>query len=163
MKLYKTLLTLALLGLSINAYSIDIKRIDASNYDKKNGHVPANLLDNNNSTRWAAAGKNNWLLIEFNHEEKIDNMVINAFKSKERFLSFSLSYSLDNKTWITIPGQFQTASVDDKLGEKFIFSKPITAKYLRLNTFGTNYNNWSAINELSFNSSAQLPTQTITL
>lgn len=161
MKLYRSALVAGLLGLSISGYAADIKNVTASSFDQASGHAPKNLIDNNVSTRWAASGKNNWVLVEFTKEDKITNIVINAFKSEERLLTFSISYSSDGKTWTDIPGQYETSAVGNKLAEKFIFDKPIKAKYIRLNTFGTNVNNWSAINELSFNSSEQLPTQQI--
>ncbi|WP_392563543.1 discoidin domain-containing protein [Orbus wheelerorum] len=163
MKLCCAIFTIGILGLSVAVYAADINKVSASNYDQKNNHNPANLVDSNTSTRWASSGKHNWVLFEFKAIEKIDNIVINSFKSKDRTLFFSVSYSLDGRTWVDISKQYQTTLIDDKLAEKFAFSKPIKAKYIRLNTFGTNYNNWSAINEISFNDVSVLPTQNIIL
>ncbi|WP_392562952.1 discoidin domain-containing protein [Orbus sturtevantii] len=163
MKLYRAIFIVSVLGLSVSAYAVDVKTVSASSYDQKSNHTPANLIDGNTSTRWAASGKNNWVLFEFKQEEKIDNIAINSFKSKERLLSFSISYSLDGNQWVDIPGKYQTTAIENKLAEKFVFSHPITAKYIRLNTFGTNYNNWSAINDVDFNSTSLLPTQKVIL
>ncbi len=161
MKLTKIVLISALFGLSMQAYGLEIKAISASDYDKKSDHAPSHLIDHNPATRWAASGKNNWVLVEFTQQEKISNLVINAFKSKERLLSFSIAYSLDGQTWTDIPERFQTSPLDNKQAEKFVFSTPINAKFVRINTFGTDKNNWSAINELDFNVADSLPTQQI--
>lgn len=161
MKLTRIIPFIALLGLVFNAYAVTVNNVTASGYDEKNGHKPEYAIDGNLSTRWAAQGNETWIAIEFDKVEDIQNIVIKPFKPAERSLSFTISYSDNGKKWTDMDGKYQTALIDSKLGEKFVFVKPIKAKYIRLNTLGTNINTWSAILELDFNSGEALPSQSV--
>lgn len=153
----------ALMSLSLGSYAVTVQNVTASDYDTKNGHKPSHVVDDSNSTRWAAQGKETWISVEFKQPETIKNFVLTSFKSSDRKLKFSVSYSLDGKAWENAGGQYETTLIDDKTGEQFNFKKPIKAKFVRLNTFGTDVNKWSAILKVEFNqeNNAAVPAQTI--
>lgn len=81
------------------------------------------------------------------------------FKATERKLKFAIAYSTDGKTWQSLAEGLETITADKK-GEKLTFS-PINAKYIKLETFGTDVNKWSAINEVAINSLATVPSRAI--
>lgn len=161
MKLIKLIPLAALLCLSASVFSAEIVNVTASTFDEDKGHEPKNIADGSTSTRWAGQGKATWIAVELKKNEQINNFVLVPFKSADRSLTFSVSYSDNGTTWTDVGGQLQTSLIEGKKGEKFVFAKPIQAKFIRLNTFGTNVNKWSAINEIIFNSDADIPKQLI--
>ncbi|MEF9676991.1 discoidin domain-containing protein [Pectobacterium aroidearum] len=158
MKKY-TLATTLLCGLfSLSAYAVQVTAVTASAYDSDKGHKPANIADGDVKTRWAANGES-WVQLELDKEQSVENFVLVPFKADERKLKFSVSYSSDGKTWKKLADNLVTSS-NAKDGEKFTFPA-VKAKFFKLDTFGTDVNKWSAINEISFNSAAQVPAQAI--
>ncbi|MEH0833184.1 discoidin domain-containing protein [Pectobacterium cacticida] len=158
MKKY-TLATTLLCGLfSLSAYAVQITSVTASGYDSDKGHTPANIADGDVKTRWAVNGEG-WIQLALDKTQSIENFVLVPFKADERKLKFSVSYSTDGKSWQKLADNLVT-SHEAKGGEKFTFPA-VNAKFFKLETFGTDVNKWSAINEISFNSAAQVPTQAI--
>ncbi|CCV59709.1 discoidin domain-containing protein [Yersinia enterocolitica] len=155
----KQVLATVLLGslFCASGYAAQIVAVTASGYDSEKGHVPANVADGDVKTRWAAFGES-WVQLELD-EQSIENILIVPFKPTERKLKFSIFYSNDGKNWQPLAEGLETSSAD-KNGEKLTFT-PVTAKYIKLDTFGTDVNNWSAINEIAINSAAALPSRAI--
>lgn len=136
-----------------------IKGVTASGYDEVNGHKPANAIDGNDKTRWAAQGKETWIVLELAQSEKVENIVLLPFREAERSLKFSLYASEDQQNWRKI-GENLSTSKAYAAGERFTF--PATgARYIKLVTYGTDVNNWSAINEILVNGGAQYPATAI--
>ncbi|UXD23049.1 Putative exported protein precursor [Yersinia enterocolitica] len=156
----KQVLATILLGslFCASGYAAQIVAVTASGYDSEKGHVPANVADGDVKTRWAASGES-WVQLELDKEQSIENILIVPFKPTERKLKFSIFYSNDGKNWQPLAEGLETSSAD-KNGEKLTFT-PVTARYIKLDTFGTDVNNWSAINEIAINSAAALPSRAI--
>lgn len=159
MKKY-TLVAAGLFGLfsMTAAQAAQVVNVTASGYDADKGHTPANIADGNVKTRWAVNG-DGWVQLELDKAESIENIVLVPFKAEERRLKFSLSWSADGKSWTRIADNLVTSS-NASGGEKFTFPA-VNARFIKLDTFGTDVNKWSAISEISFNSAAQLPTQAV--
>lgn len=141
-----------------SGYAAQVVAVTASGYDSVKGHVPANIIDGNVKTRWAASGES-WIQLELDKSQSIENILIVPFKSSERKLKFSIFYSKDGKSWQPLAKGLETSTAA-KNGEKLTFS-PVTAKYIKLETFGTDVNNWSGINEVAINSAAEVPSRVI--
>lgn len=131
-----------------------VTHVTASGYDEKNGHLPQNAIDGSVKTRWAVNG-DGWLQLALAPGAEINNVVIVPFKAAERRLRFSLYWSADGQQWQPLAQQQVTAS-DAPLGQKWVFS-PVAASFLKIETFGTDVNKWSAINEVRINDDAPLP------
>lgn len=158
MKKY-ALVTACVFGLfSLSATAAQVTNVTASGYDSDKGHTPANIADGNNKTRWAVNGEG-WVQLELDKAQSIENFVLVPFKADERKLKFSVSYSTDGKSWTKLADNLVTSN-DAKEGEKFTFPA-VNARFIKLDTFGTDTNKWSAINEVTFNSAAQVPTRAI--
>lgn len=144
MKKY-TLLAAGLFGLfSLSAaQAAQVVNVTASGYDADKGHTPANIADGNVKTHWAANG-DAWVQLELDQAQSIENIVLVPFKAYERRLKFSVSYSADGKSWTSLADNLQTSN-NATNGEKFTFPA-IDARFIRLDTFGTDVNKWSAIN-----------------
>lgn len=143
---------------SLTAQAVQVVNVTASGYDADKGHTPANIADGNVKTRWAANG-DAWVQLELDQAQSIENIVLVPFKADERRLKFSVSYSADGKSWTKLAENLVT-STSASSGEKFTFPA-VNARFIKLDTFGTDVNKWSAINEVSFNSTAPLPTQEV--
>lgn len=140
------------------AQAAQVVKITASGYDSDKGHTPANIADGNVKTRWAVNG-DGWVQLELDKAQSIENIVLVPFKADERRLKFSMSYSEDGKSWTKLADNLVT-SASATNGEKFTFPA-VNARFIKLDTFGTDVNKWSAINEVGFNSTAPLPTQAV--
>ncbi|MGP2427837.1 discoidin domain-containing protein [Yersinia sp. 2538 StPb PI] len=141
-----------------SGYAAQIVAVTASGYDSEKGHVPANIADGDVKTRWAASG-DSWIQLELDKAQSIENILVVPFKPTERKLKFSIAYSSDGKSWQPLAQGLETSTAN-KSGEKLTFT-PVTAKYIKLDTFGTDINKWSAINEVAINSAATAPTRAI--
>lgn len=139
---------------TFDASATVVTHITASGYDEKNGHLPQNAIDGSVKTRWAVNG-DGWLQLALAPGAEINNVVIVPFKAAERRLRFSLYWSADGQRWQPLAQQQVTAS-DAPLGQKWVFS-PVAASFLKIETFGTDVNKWSAINEVRINDDAPLP------
>lgn len=139
---------------TFDASATVVTHITASGYDEKNGHLPQNAIDGSVKTRWAVNG-DGWLQLALAPGAEINNVVIVPFKAAERRLRFSLYWSADGQQWQPLAQQQVTAS-DAPLGQKWVFS-PVAASFLKIETFGTDVNKWSAINEVRINDDAPLP------
>ena len=132
-----------------------IKGVTTSGYDEVNGHKAANAIDGNDKTRWAAQGKETWIVVELSQSEKVENVVLVPFREAERSLKFSLYASDNQKDWRKI-GENLTTSKAYNAGERFTFPA-VGARYIKVVTNGTDVNNWSAINEILINGGSQYP------
>lgn len=155
-----TLVAAGLFGLFslTSAHAAQVVNVTASGYDSDKGHTPANIADGDVKTRWAVNG-DGWVQLELDKAQSIENFVLVPFKAAERRLKFSVSYSADGKSWTRLADNLVTSDSAGK-GEKFTFPA-INARFIKLDTFGTDVNKWSAINEIGFNSTAQVPTQAL--
>lgn len=144
--------------LSLGTQAAQITNVTASGYDSEKGHTPANIADGNVKTRWAVNG-DGWVQLELDKVQSVENILLVPFKAEERRLKFAIAYSADGKSWSTLASNLMTSS-NAKDGEKFTFPA-INARFIKLDTFGTDTNKWSAINEVSINSTAQVPTQAV--
>lgn len=158
MKKY-TLVAAALFGLfSLSTHAVQITNVTASGYDADKGHTPANIADGDVKTRWAVNGEG-WVQLELDKAQSVENILLVPFKAEERKLKFSIAYSADGKSWTPLASNLMTSN-NAKQGEKFTFPA-VNARFIKLETFGTDVNKWSAISEVSINSAAQVPTQSV--
>lgn len=130
-----------------------VHQVTASGFDAANGNTIANITDSNPKTRWAIPSSG-WIELELTNKTELSNFLIIPFKGDERQLKFDVVYSNDHVNWTQLTQKIST-DADSKNGELFTF-KPIRAKYVKFNVYGTNVNHWSAINEIEFNSTKQV-------
>jgi quinoprotein glucose dehydrogenase len=119
--------------------STEIVTVSASS--TQSGHSPANVLDGRQKTKWAANGKGEWLQLEFNQDREVSQVGI-GFIAGERNYDFELKGSLTGKDWKSL-GKFQSPGKGSGV-DNYEFKKA-KMRFLRINVFGNNKNDWANI------------------
>ncbi len=145
----KKLVLLSALLMSASAMANhNIVDVRANAHDK--AHVAKNVLDSSNSTRWANKGTS-WIQFEFNAPQELSQIDVAVFKGDERKHHFDVEVSMDGKAWQKAMEMVTTSgSVRDI--ERYHFT-PVTAKYVRVNGYGTDVSkSWTAFTQIKFQS-----------
>jgi quinoprotein glucose dehydrogenase len=122
--------------------STEIVTVSASS--TQSGHSPANVLDGNPKTKWAANGKGEWLQLEFNKDREVSKVGI-GFIAGERNYDFELKGSLTGKGWKSL-GKFKSPGKGSRVDD-YDFEKS-KMRFLRIDVFGNNENNWANIHSV---------------
>ena len=119
-----------------------VSSISASGND---GNVPANVLDNNLSTRWSNLGVDSWILADLGSTFKVCSVDIAWYSGNQRTNNFVIDTSTDGSTFSTV---FSGTSSGTTLNsEKYSFAST-NARYVRVTVNGNSVNNWASITEL---------------
>jgi hypothetical protein len=109
------------------------------------GNVPANVLDNNLSTRWSNLGKGSWITLDLGQNKVVCNVDIAWYKGNERSSSFLISVSVDGVVFKDVfSGKSNGATTQP---ERYEFADSV-AKYVKITVNGNTLNNWASITEI---------------
>jgi endoglucanase len=110
------------------------------------GNVPANVLDNNLSTRWSANGDGQWIQFCLATQQTVNGVAIAFYSGNVRSSEFDLLTSLDGSTWATAAAGLNSSGTSLN-PETFTFSQR-TAKYVRIVGHGNSVNAWNSYTEV---------------
>lgn len=119
-----------------------IMSVSASGDD---GNLPANVLDNNLSTRWSNKGKGSWVVADLGASQEICGVAIAWYQGDSRVNHFVVQGSADAQSYVDLfkgDGSGKGASI-----EQYAFN-PAVARYLRVMVNGNSHNDWASISEL---------------
>ncbi|MBI3896987.1 MAG: discoidin domain-containing protein [Gammaproteobacteria bacterium] len=138
-------LALVLSVLSNYAFAADGLPVRAVTASSNDGNVPANTLDNNLTTRWAAGGDGQWIRFDLGAIKTINAVAIGFYKGTERQARFDLRVSSNGSIWTTV---FSGQSGGQTLAqERFEFAF-VQARYVRYVGHGNTSNNWNSLTEV---------------
>src|SRR5437016_2410521 len=122
---------------------LPITRVTASGND---GHLPANVLDNNLNTRWSNLGAGSWIQADLGSNMNICSVVIAWYNGNQRQNNFVISVSNDGTTFTNV---FTGKSSGTTLSfETYVLPGGTTGRYVRVTVNGNTVNNWASITEL---------------
>jgi hypothetical protein len=123
---------------------LPISTVSASGND---GNVPANVSDNNPSTRWSNLGIGSWIQADLGSNMNICSVVIAWYNGNIRQNNFGISVSSDGTSFTNV---FTGKSSGTTLSpETYILPGGTTGRYVRITVNGNTQNNWASIAELS--------------
>ncbi|MDQ6863080.1 MAG: discoidin domain-containing protein [Thermoproteota archaeon] len=123
---------------------LPIGTVSASGND---GNLPANVLDNNPSTRWSNLGIGSWIQADLGSNMNICSVVIAWYNGNIRQNNFVISVSSDGTSFTNV---FTGKSSGTTLSpETYILPGGTTGRYVRITVNGNTQNNWASITELS--------------
>jgi endo-1,4-beta-D-glucanase Y len=126
------------------------------------GNVPANVLDNNLSTRWSASGEQ-WIQLCLANSVTVTGVEIAFYSGNTRRAKFDIQLSTDGSSWTTASANLQSSGTSTAL-ETFNIT-PATAKYVRIVGHGNNVNAWNSYTEVKVKTTtaaARMAANTIT-
>lgn len=120
------------------------------------GNVPANTVDNDLSTRWSAAGDNQWIAYDLGSVQTVSHVTVAVYKGNSRRNRFDLQVSTDGSAWSTVwTGQSSgttAAPVDYDFPD-------VQARHVRYLGHGSNAGgNWNSLSEVDINGPGGDPT-----
>jgi hypothetical protein len=133
--------------------NLEISEITAIGDDGDDA-IPPNVLDNNLDTRWSHEGIGSWFQADLGAKKIICSIDIAWYRGDERSYKFAISISNDGSNFINVYSG--TSSGETLSAERYAFSDPSTARYLKITISGntdddTDLKNWAAITEIDIN------------
>lgn len=117
--------------------------VSASGHD---GNVPANVLDNNLSTRWSANGDGQWIQFCLSDTVSITGVQIAFYNGNARTSTFDVLVGNDGANWTTAAAGRVSSGTSLNL-ETFTFT-PRDGKYVRIVGHGNSVNLWNSYTEV---------------
>lgn len=111
------------------------------------GNVPANVLDNNLSTRWSANGDGQWIQFCLSDTVSITGVQIAFYNGNTRTSTFDVLVGNDGTNWTTASAGRVSSGTSLNL-ETFIFT-PRDGKYVRIVGHGNSVNLWNSYTEVT--------------
>jgi hypothetical protein len=109
------------------------------------GNVPANVLDNNLSTRWSNSGTGSWIILDLGSSKVVCNVDIAWYKGNERSSNFIVAVSTDGVAFKNVfTGKSSGTTVQP---ERYEFSDSV-ARFIKITVNGNNLNTWASITEI---------------
>ncbi len=119
------------------------------------GHIPANVLDNNLNTRWSNLGIGSFIQADLGSKKTICSVDIAWYRGNLRQNNFAISVSNDGTSFTQV---FRGKSSGTTLfAEKYNLPTGIEARYVRVTVNGNTENNWASITELSVDGFTTVP------
>lgn len=114
---------------------------------------PANLVDNNIDTKWAAM-LDQWVIHDLGEEKIVDTFGIGWHDPTKRISPFEIEVSNDLENWTTV---YSGKSSGKKVPIETYSFNPVNARYVRLNVhgWGTPPSGWNSIMETCIYGPAQ--------
>jgi poly(beta-D-mannuronate) lyase len=124
------------------------------------GNVPANVLDNDLSTRWSANGNGQWIQFCLSNTASITGVQIAFYNGNVRTSTFDVLVGNDGVNWTTAAAGLVSSGTSLNL-ETFTFAAK-TGKYVRIVGHGNSVNLWNSYTEVEIQSGALvLATETL--
>ena len=127
-----------------------VKNVTDDGGEIDGGNVPANAVDGDGDTLWAALGKGRYIDIELDGFYTIDRAEILFNPNGNRTAKFKIQISGDGVHYTTVLSDESDGALEDVAWEKYGFSAPVTAKYIRYIGNGSNISDWNGIKEIRF-------------
>lgn len=122
---------------------LPVTRVSASADD---GHVPANVLDGDLTTRWSAQGDGQWLQVDLGSQRTVSKVSVAGHLGDQRAARFDLQASRDGLTWSTLARELSSASTT----RPETYDVPDTAaRYVRYVGHGATGTTWNSVTELA--------------
>jgi hypothetical protein len=137
--------------------NLEISEITAIGDDGDDA-IPPNVLDNNLDTRWSHEGIGSWFQADLGAKKIICSVDIAWYsgydEGDERSYKFAISISNDGSNFINVYSG--TSSGETLSAERYTFSDPSAARYLKITINGntdddTDEKNYAAITEIDIN------------
>ena len=135
-----------------NCQKLPISSVTASGND---GHVPANVLDNNLNTRWSNRGIGSFIQADLGAQKTISSVDIAWYKGNLRENNFVISVSNDGTAFTPV----SKSSGTTLSAERYDLTTSTTARFVRVTVNGNTENNWASITELSVDGLSNTPPQ----
>jgi hypothetical protein len=133
---------------------LPITRVTASGND---GHLPANVLDNNLNTRWSNLGAGSFIQADLGGQKTICSVDIAWYRGNLRHNNFVISVSSDGTSFTSVFSG--TSSGTTLSAEKYSLSTSAISRFVRVTVNGNTENNWASIAELSVDGFSNIPPQ----
>ncbi len=105
-----------------------------------------NVIDGNLTTRWAADGLGDEIIVDLGAECDVSTVAIAFYMGTARKTNFELWVSTDNANWSNV-FEGQSSGLTDSY-EYYVFS-PRKVRYIKLVGYGNTSGAWNSINEIS--------------
>jgi hypothetical protein len=110
------------------------------------GNVPANVVDNDLSTRWSAAGDGQWIRFDLGTRSRVTSLAIAFYRGSERHYRFDIQTSVDATTWTTVlAGRLSSATTNQ---QEPVDIPGTEARYVRYLGHGNDVNAWNSLTEV---------------
>jgi hypothetical protein len=116
------------------------------------GNVPANVLDNNLSTRWSASGDGQWIQFCLANAATVTGVQIAFYNGNTRTSTFDILTGNDGVNWTTAASGIVSSGTSLNL-ETFAIT-PVTTKYVRIVGHGNSVNAWNSYTEVKIQTSS---------
>lgn len=117
-----------------------ITAVTASEHD---GNVPENTIDGNLGTRWSALGEQ-WIQFDLGEIRDVGALAVAWYSGNVRTSFFNIEVSADGESWTRV---YDGASSGETLDYEQYHFASVPARYVRINGFGNNLNQWNSIAE----------------
>lgn len=121
------------------------KTIVSINASSDDGNIPANVIDNDETTRWSAEGDGQWIEFDLGSIQTIDYLSIGFYLGDQRSSAFSISVSSDRSSWSEV---FNGNSNGMSSSQSEYDISNVDARYVRIIGYGNSTNNWNSITEV---------------
>lgn len=128
-------------GIPVDRPALSIGSVAASDHD---GNVPENTIDGNPNTRWSASGKQ-WIQYVLEDIQDVSAVSVAWYQGHTRYSFFNIETSENGEQWQKV----YDGSSSGETEEHEVYEFPeTTARYVRINGFGNNLNQWNSITEV---------------
>ena len=124
-----------------NCTALAVTAVSANGND---GNVPANVLDDNLSTRWSQLGKGAWLQLDLGSAKGVGGVAVAWHAGNQRKNTFVLTTSTDGVTYTQVSSGVSTGTTT--AAETYRFTG-VSARYVRVVVNGNTLNDWASIAE----------------
>ncbi|NLB81760.1 MAG: hypothetical protein GX800_09185 [Clostridiaceae bacterium] len=121
----------------------DTGEVDDENYAE-------NSIDGNFDTIWAALGKGRYVDYKLDKSYLIKNAEVLFNPNGSRNAEFDIMVSQDGINFTMVYSGKSDGSIEKPIWEKFEFTKPVSARFVRYVANGSNISEWNAIKEIRF-------------
>ena len=133
----------------------DVYITGVSASDSREDAGPANTLDGDLFTRWAAHGSGQWIQYTFSGNASLSSIGIAWRKGDSRIAYFDVSASTDGENWEPVLTDAQSSGASTFL-EYFQFNETVDARHIKITGYGTSSNAWNVISEVELELSPSL-------
>ncbi|RIX46564.1 hypothetical protein D3P08_26100 [Paenibacillus nanensis] len=121
-----------------------IRQVTASAND---GNLPIHTMDRDPDSRWSADGIGQYLLVELEKAQRIDQVSILFYNGNTRYSTFDIEVSEDGVHFEKILDHQKSRKPSPNSIENFPFPKPVKAKFIKFVGYGNELNGWNSILE----------------
>lgn len=112
--------------------------------EAQGSNVPANTIDGDLQTHWAAEGQGQWITYDVGRVSTVQEVAIAWVEGDQYMASFSIEVSVDSQNWTEV--WFGESSGATRDFEGYTFSSA-SARYVRIVGYGNSADTWNRIAE----------------